>query len=109
MGDGTLTHSARIVIAGMLTSGVPTIERLSAASGMGVRTIQRRLHAEGRTFSDLLESLRRDLALAALTKDGILAGEIAMRLGYTQQSSFTRAVRRWTGTPPTAVSRRFRA
>lgn len=108
IGDGTLTHSARIVIAGMLTSGVPTIERLSAASGMGIRTIQRRLHAEGRTFSDLLESLRRDLALASLAEDGVLAAEVAIRLGYTQPSSFTRAVRRWTGTPPKEVLRRAR-
>lgn len=108
MGDGTLTHSARIVIAGMLTAGTPTIERLATASGIGVRTIQRRLHAEGNTFSDLLESLRLDLATAGLAESGISVGEIAMRLGYRQQSSFTRAVRRWTGIPPTAVSRRAR-
>lgn len=102
-GDGTLTHSANVVIASMLTVGTPTIERLAAAAGIGVRTIQRRLRAEGSTFSDLLEALRRDLAIAGLSENGKTAGEMAARLGYGYQSSLSRAFRRWTGTSPREV------
>lgn len=108
LGDGTLLTSVRIVTAAMLYEGTPTVERLAAAAGLGVRTFQRRLRSEGVTFSDLLNSVRRDLALSGLVEDGKTATEVAESLGYGQPSSLTRAVRRWTGVPPKAVARRPR-
>jgi AraC-like DNA-binding protein len=105
-GDGSLSGSAKIVLASMLTQGTPTVERLSAAAGFSVRTLQRRLQAEGHSFSGLLESVRREMALADLAAGGHSMGEIAGILGYGQPSSLTRAVRRWTGAPPRAFARR---
>lgn len=67
------------------------------------RTLQRRLAAESTNFSKLLDEVRRECALAALTKGGQSCDELAAKLGYQQQSTFTRAVRRWTGAPPTAL------
>lgn len=104
-GDGTFGNSVKLVLAAMLLDGLPTIGRMAHAAGTSARTLQRRLGEEGRTFSDLLEEVRRDLAL-----DGIAAGTdsarmIASALGYGQQSSLTRAVRRWTGASPRALAR----
>jgi AraC-like DNA-binding protein len=99
-GDGSLAASARVVVGAMLADGQPTVERLAAAAGVSVRTLQRRLGEEGTSFSRLLEAVRRDLALAGLAKGGLTAGEVASALGYAQQSSLTRAVRRWTGSSP---------
>jgi AraC-like DNA-binding protein len=104
-GDGTLSTSARIVVAAMLSESTPTVERLAAAAGLSTRTFQRRLREEGTTFSGLLESLRRGMALEGLADGRQTAGEIASRLGYGQKSSLTRAVRRWTGAPPRIVAR----
>jgi len=104
-GDGTLSTSARIVIAAMLLDGTPSMERLARAAGLSARTFQRRLRAEGATFKGLLESVRRDLALASLVTGGSSANEIARTLGYDQQSSLTRAVRRWTGASPRNIAR----
>lgn len=104
-GDGRLSTWVRIVVAAMLADGTPTVESLAAASGLRVRTLQRRLGGEGTSFSALLEEVRRDLALAGLSAGELKAGEIADSLGYGQQSSFTRAVRRWTGTSPRTFSR----
>jgi len=98
----------RIITAAMLSEGTPTIERLAAAAGLGVRTFQRRLRSEGITFSDLLDAVRRDAALSGLAENGKSATEMADSLGYGQPSSLTRAVRRWTGEPPRAVARRSR-
>lgn len=109
LGDGTLQASVRIITAAMLSEGTPTIERLAAAAGLGVRTLQRRLRSEGVSFSDLLDAVRRDLAISGLAEDGKTATEMADSLGYGQPSSLTRAVRRWTGESPTAVTRRSRS
>jgi AraC-like DNA-binding protein len=50
--------------------------------------------------------VRRDLALAGLAEGGLTACEVATALGYAQQSSLTRAVRRWTGTSPRRMTRK---
>ncbi|RST87407.1 AraC family transcriptional regulator [Aquibium carbonis] len=105
-GDGSLSGSARLVVAAMLSDGTPTIERLAAAGGLSVRTFQRRLAEENTTFSHLLGSVRHELAVASLAGGGQTASEVASRLGYGQQSSLTRAVRRWTGLPPRTIVRR---
>lgn len=107
-GDGSLAGSARVVLAAMLSDGLPSVERLAAAAGVSARTLQRRLREEGTSFSHLLEAVRRDIALAGLTEGRQAAGEIAVALGYGQQSSLTRAVRRWTGTPPRSIVQRDR-
>lgn len=107
-GDGTLSASARIVMLAMMSEGTPTIDRIAAAAGLSVRTLQRRLGDEGTSFSQLLDRVRRDLALEGLAAGGRTSGAIAGILGYGQQSSLTRAVRRWTGTSPRDISRRDR-
>jgi AraC-like DNA-binding protein len=99
-GDGSFAGSARVIVGAMLSDGQPTVERLAAAAGVSVRTLQRRLGEEGTSFLRVLEAVRRDLALARLAEGGQTAGEIAGALGYAQQSTLTRAVRRWTGTSP---------
>ncbi|MCO8146129.1 helix-turn-helix transcriptional regulator [Rhodovulum tesquicola] len=107
-GDGSLGMSVRIVMRAMLSEDTPKVERIAAAAGLSVRTLQRRLGAEGTTFSRLLDSVRRDLALADFDAGGRSSGAIAAQLGYGQQSSLTRAVRRWTGTLPRTLCRRDR-
>jgi AraC-like DNA-binding protein len=104
--EGSLSASAKLVIAAMLLDGTPTVERVAAAGGFSVRTLQRRLREEGTPFSSLLEEVRRELALAGLSAGGTTSGELAASLGYGQQSSLSRAVRRWTGSPPMALGRR---
>lgn len=105
--DGKLTTVLKIIMASMLVDGTPTVERLAAAGGVSVRTLQRRLGEQGASFSSLLGEVRHDLALAALFEGERKMGEIAGSLGYGQHSSFTRAVRRWTGTSPRTLARRL--
>jgi AraC-like DNA-binding protein len=104
--DGSLSTSVRLVIAAMLIDGTPTVERVAAAGGFSVRTLQRRLGEEGTSFSQLLQAVRLEFALAGLTAGGTTAGELAASLGYGQPSSLSRAVRRWTGSSPRALGQR---
>jgi AraC-like DNA-binding protein len=100
LGNDGLIPSAKMVVDGLLAHGTPTIQQLAAAAGQSVRTFQRRLAEEGMTFSRLLEDVRREQALDGLATGEASATEIAALLGYKHQSSFTRAVRRWSGATP---------
>jgi AraC-like DNA-binding protein len=105
-GNGSLTASVREIVVTMMQDGAPTVERLAVAGGVSVRTLQRRLAAEGTSFSRILESVRRDAALHALADPAGSLGELAATLGYARQSALTRSVRRWTGRAPSRVRRR---
>jgi AraC-like DNA-binding protein len=104
--EGSLSASVKLVIAGMLLDGTPTVERVAAAGDFSVRTLQRRLREEGTTFLRLLEEVRQEIALAGLSAGRASASELAASLGYGQPSSFSRAVRRWTGSSPRALGGR---
>jgi len=71
------------------------------------RTIHRRLDEEGSSFRAIKDALRRDLALARLTKTRDAVAQIAADLGYADTSAFYRACVEWTGTAPIHYRRRW--
>jgi len=75
------------------------MHRVARLLGLSVRTLQRRLASSGRSWSDVVEAFRRDEAVRLLAGPTPLV-EITARLGYREQTSFTRAFRRWTGQTP---------
>ena len=81
------------------------MKRVVAAAGMSSRTFQRQLKEEGTSFSDLLTDVRHSETLKRLKERKLTIAAIATDLGYSDQATFTRAFRRWTGVPPS----RFRA
>lgn len=102
--DRSLAASVRPVIAAMLHGGEPTLERMARAYGRSVRTLQRRLADEGTSFSEQLDLVRRDLALALLDEEDLSLADLSERLGYSAQSALTRAVRRLTGHTPSQLA-----
>lgn len=100
-GDGTLSGSVRALLVAMLDADEPLgMRRVVAASGTSARTFQRQLDAEGTSFSDLLAEVRQCETLRRLGERRNSIAAIAAELGYADQASFTRAFRRWTGSPP---------
>jgi AraC-like DNA-binding protein len=65
-------------------------------------TLLRRLKAEGVTFDEVLEGLRRRMA-AQLLEGGATVMQTAHRLGYSDPASFSRAFKRWTGFAPSRL------
>lgn len=104
-GDGTLAHSLRMILPGILELGPVQIADIAALAGTSARTLQRRLADEGTSLSDEIDSLRRDRALSLVTGGRDPVGDIAADLGYSDQSSLSRAMRRWTNKPPTHLRR----
>jgi AraC-like DNA-binding protein len=64
------------------------------------RTLQRRLAETGTSLNDLRDDVRRSLAEKLLTETELSAAEIALRLGYSAASAFTRSTIRWFGKTP---------
>lgn len=102
--DESLAASVRPVIAAMLHGGEPSVERIARAYGHSVRSLQRRLTQEGTSYSEQLDLVRHDLALAHLSKEEVSLSELSERLGYSAQSALTRAIRRLTGRTPSDLA-----
>ncbi|MBD3669273.1 MAG: AraC family transcriptional regulator [Gammaproteobacteria bacterium] len=67
---------------------------------MSSKTLQRRLDEHSIVFSELVDEVRGDLAKTHLARDDMPLAEIGYLLGFSEQSSFTRAFKRWTGKTP---------
>jgi AraC-like DNA-binding protein len=82
--------------------GFHPLPRIAKKMHMSVRTLKRKLEADGTSYSALLEEQRRAKAMLLLRREDLAVEEIAARLGYSDAANFTRAFRRWTGTTPKA-------
>jgi AraC-like DNA-binding protein len=108
LNDGTplragpaFSDSVKSLLGLMIESDeTPSMKRVVAATGTSARTFQRQLEEEGTSFSDLLAEVRQSETLRRLKERNVTIAAIATDLGYSDQASFTRAFRRWTGTPP---------
>ena len=101
-GDSTLERALRARLRDALAQGRADAARMAALLGVSERTLQRRLTEAGRSFSDVVEAFRREEAVRLLATPGLHLVQVAGRLGYAEQTSFTRAFRRWTGVTPGA-------
>lgn len=81
-------------------TGVPRKESVADMLAMNPRTLLRRLQDEDTTYQDVLDDLRRELAMDLLRTSRLTQAEIAARLGFAEIRSFQRCFRRWTGTTP---------
>ncbi len=89
-------------IASMLSDGVPQLADVAARLGMGTRTLQRRLAEGGRNYLKLVSVAQRELAQELVKETGYSLSEIAFLTGFSEQSAFTRAFKRWEGLTPGA-------
>jgi AraC-like DNA-binding protein len=81
-------------------------EAVARALHVSVRTLQRKLIAAGTTFREAADSIRQRLAEDYLSDRNVSTAEVAFMLGFSDQSSFNRAFRRWTGESPGRWRRR---
>ena len=83
----------------------PTLREIAQRLCIGERTLQRRLTAEGASFSQLLDEFRREVAQHRLRRGHSNVPELAFLLGFADTNSFYRAFRRWTGMTPESFRR----
>lgn len=108
VGDRSLVEQARDAIAQALSEGVPKMSDIARGLGLSARSFHRRLSEHGVSFQAITEDTRRELAKGLLRDNRHSLAEIAFLTGFSEQSSFTRAFKRWVGQTP-ASYRRARA
>ncbi|MFK8052446.1 MAG: AraC family transcriptional regulator ligand-binding domain-containing protein [Woeseiaceae bacterium] len=99
-GDLGLEQQVRRVIANVLSEGVPKLSAIAAELGVGARTLQRRLSEQGHSFQSVVDMARKDLAHRLLRETNYSLAEVAFLTGFSEQSGFTRAFKRWAGQTP---------
>lgn len=108
-GEGGISHETRQAITASLNvGGEVSLEAIALSLGLSARTLQQRLGAAGTTFEALLQDTRRSLAASYLRDTDLSLTEIALLLGFSELSAFTRASMRWFGHPPSAMRQRLR-
>jgi AraC-like DNA-binding protein len=98
-----LTSAVRATVVRRLGTGVPSVSTVASALAFSSRTLQRRLREQGTSYDAIVDDVRRQDALHRLRHSTEPLGDIARALGFAEQASFTRAVKRWTGSTPTAI------
>jgi AraC-like DNA-binding protein len=91
------------ILSEQLGSDPPELSKVARLLSLHPRTLQRSLALEGTTFTDVVDRVRRSHALALITTTKLPFSQVAARLGMNEQSSLTRAARRWFGTSPSAL------
>lgn len=98
--DQTMTATIGAAIPSVIGTGRCNAEFISQSLGLTPKKLQRLLASEGTTFSEILESVRRDLAQCLLVKSDAPVARIAGLLDYSTTAPFTLAFKRWTGKSP---------
>jgi AraC-like DNA-binding protein len=106
--DGQLEEfQLRIGLAGKVRQVLLTklmrptsIEGVARELNMSVRTLRRKLTEEGTSFRDLVDELRRDMAMRYLRDTDLTVEDIASALGFSDAANFRHAFRRWTNIAP---------
>lgn len=89
-------------ISDRLSDGSPRAATVAKEMAMSERTLHRRLSKEGLSFQEVLEKARRRLAEGLLVQSDHSIAEIAFLTGFSEQSSFSRAFKRWVNHSPAA-------
>lgn len=94
-----IVSDVRQAILGALPEN-PSAEAVARTLHVSTRTLQRKMAEVGASFSEISDTVRSELAKEYLADRDVRISEVAFLLGFSEQSSFNRAFRRWTGQPP---------
>ena len=95
-----LADAVRRQSAQLLLQGEPALDAVARALHLSGRTLRRRLAERGWQFRALLDDTRHRLAQDYLRDQRLALPEVALLLGYSEQSAFSRAFLRWSGVTP---------
>jgi AraC-like DNA-binding protein len=101
-----ITHQVETLVERQLAAGGGSLKQVARQLGLHERTLQRRLKEQDSYFEDIVDRVRRRHAEQYLPHNAIPLVQVAALLGYTEQSSFVRACRRWFGRAPQACRAR---
>jgi AraC-like DNA-binding protein len=83
-----------------LPQGEPSMNGIADAMHVSPRTLQRKLKEHQTSYKQLLDDVRRELALQYMKQPHLSVSEICYMLGFAHVSNFSRAFKRWYGASP---------
>ena len=96
----SLAAQVRRILERGLSGRWPTVDDIARELLMSPQTLRRKLQEEHTTPRDIREEILRDAAIASLVRGEETVAALSRRLGFSEPSAFSRAFRRWTGSPP---------
>jgi len=99
--DIDLTTKLRQLLQQCLLQNECTLSNIALQLGIHERTLNRRLHEEGTTFTKELEQVRFAVSQQLLSMTNASLQDIAISLGYADSTVFIRAFKRWSNMTPT--------
>lgn len=100
-----LSERVRSAILGQIGRSAINQQAVAVQLGLSDRSLRRGLAAEERPFHEILEECRRIQGFALLVRSERPLSEIALALGYSDQTAFSRAFSRWFGVSPRELRR----
>ncbi|MEV0111945.1 AraC family transcriptional regulator [Streptomyces sp. NPDC050844] len=100
----TVAEQVQRALARALRSSprLPSLGEIADRLAVSPATLRRRLAQESTSYQQLKDAVRRDAAIAGLAEGSEPIADLAARLGFSEDTAFHRAFRRWTGTTPGA-------
>jgi AraC-like DNA-binding protein len=98
--ETTLLERARQTILATLHLGEPALDEIAHNLGLSEWALQRKLRDHGLSFTQLVDQIRQETALAHLKQQSLSVTQLASLLGYSETSAFSRAFKRWFGVSP---------
>ncbi|HLR16968.1 MAG TPA: AraC family transcriptional regulator ligand-binding domain-containing protein [Alcanivoracaceae bacterium] len=88
------------VLRSLLATGEANLDTVANVLGIHPRQLQIKLRESGQSFRSLLEDLRYHEAKQQLLLNNIRITDLALSLGYADETAFSRAFKRWSGLAP---------
>lgn len=96
----SVPNQVRALLSGGLSGDWLTVEEVAAELLMSPQTLRRKLRDEHTSPREIKEEILRDAAITSLARGDETVAALSRRLGFSEPSAFSRAFRRWTGSPP---------
>lgn len=99
----SMSRLVRNWVVDQLEHGAPSIEDAAAHMHMSTRNLQRKLADEGTSLAAIVDEIRQSEAQRRLKQSQDSLTAIALDLGFSDASAFSRACKRWFGKSPSDI------
>jgi AraC-like DNA-binding protein len=103
--NASATETVTGHIRRLLPTGDCNVDRVAQLMGVDRRTVHRRLSAEGASFTELVDTIRREIVIRQLIHTDRPLSEVAKLVGFSSLSTFSRWFRQAFGVQPSEYRR----